>query len=221
MNSKGLKAVLVEQYLLHEAPHHPTPPEGSAGTSAVVPRAHTLADIYKCLHQGTFGVGHSIRDPEEFGRRLLGDLLQAKPVPDEPILESVSSSGEHLRLNLRPYRRLFLGDDTRAAAQLLAICLDSAEAGTGNEKGFLEDLERFAAINNGLEISAGGSIFAFHPDQALQFVLQVRDFIARTQAVPVLSHSPQYKWLNAPSYRVVCREVLKHSPLAFLLEEEK
>jgi hypothetical protein len=51
------------------------------------------------------------------------------------------------------------------------------------------------------------------------FLLQVKDFIKTTGNIPVLGHSPVYKKFNAPSYRVVDRNTLEHSELAFLIQE--
>ncbi len=87
----GIRHVLLVQYALHEANHHSESAGSAADSFPTVPKAHTLADIYKCLHQGQFGVGHSIDDPVRFAGRLELELVKADPDSADPILETVSS----------------------------------------------------------------------------------------------------------------------------------
>jgi hypothetical protein len=216
---EGLRNVLLTQYACHEANHHPELAGGATERVPTVPKAHTLADIYKCLHQGEFGVGHSIEDPTTFARRLAFELLEAEPNSTEPLLENVSSSGSVFRVNLRPYRRRFAGRDEWASSLLVQICLDSAVVHKGSDKDFIASLAWFRELNNSGELAIQGRCYMFPGELVDLFLRQVNDFIKKAESIPVLSHSPVYKKYNAPSYRVVDRASLEGSALAFLLEE--
>ena len=64
----SLLGLMIRQFELHEIRHHEAVDANDRG-AVVMPRAHAIADVYKCLHQGEFGVGHSIRSPVHFGRQ--------------------------------------------------------------------------------------------------------------------------------------------------------
>lgn len=218
---EGIRHVLLTQYACHEANHHPELAGRATERVATVPKAHTLADIYKCLHQGEFGVGHSIEDAETFARRLAFELLEAQPNCTEPLLENVSPSGSVFRVNLRPYRQRFAGRDEWASSLLVEICLDSAAAHKGNDKDFIASLGWFRELNNSGELVVQDRCYMFPGELVDLFLRQVNDFIKRAESIPVLSHSPVYKKYNAPSYRVVDRATLEGSALAFLLEKSQ
>ena len=216
---EGLRSVLLTQYAWHETDHHPDLSGRATEQVPTAPKAHTLADIYKCLHQGEFGVGHSIEDAATFARRLAFELLKAKPNSTEPLLENVSPSGSIFRVNLRPYRQRFTGRDEWASSLLVGICLDSAAVHKGSDKGFIASRAWFRELNNGGELAIQGRCYMFPGELVDLFLRQVNDFIKKAESIPVLSHSPVYKKYNAPSYRVVDRATLGGSALAFLLEE--
>lgn len=215
----GLRELICSQYLLHEAIHRGADSVTESEGSPTIPLVHTPADIYKLLHQGEFGVGHSIRDVEQFGRNLARELMYADPSSQDPLLESVSLDGLVFRVNLGPYRRIFEGEESNACVLLFQVCLASASAPRGNEVNFLAALSTFQTLNNDYELTAGEEILAFPPRVLDLFLQEVTVFVERFGTVPVLSHSPVYKRFNSPSYRVVDRPALAHSALAFLLEK--
>ncbi|MBM3300233.1 MAG: hypothetical protein FJY85_09790, partial [Deltaproteobacteria bacterium] len=190
---KAIQQVLVNQYVLHEIRHHSRTPGPETGSLFVAPKAHTLADIYKCLHQGEFGVGHSIQDPVRFGERLLQDLLVAEPSAAEPILEDVSCDGSVFRLNLRPYRHRFVGHENKASALLLQVCLESAGIQRGNSESMLAVLAEFRDLNDDGELGVEGTIYSFPTPLADLFLSEVKDFIEQWGGIPVLSHSVTYR----------------------------
>lgn len=217
-SEREVRKAIVRQYKLHEVPHHSGHADPKTSGRPVVPIAHTPADIYKSLHQGVFGVGHIIGDPTVFGNNLAKDLLQADPVADEPILEDVSLDGTVFRVNLRPYRHRFRNDENAACARLLKACLDSAEIVKGSGEHFLATLARFRDLNRAGSFVVDSMVLAFTSEGLDGFLMEVADFVQRYNAVPVLSHSAEYKRFNSPSYRVVDLETLKNSDLACLLE---
>lgn len=214
---EGVRNVLLAQYALHEAKHHSECGRGEAEHVPTVPKAHTIADIYKCLHQGQFGVGHSIEDPAKFANLLAIELARAEPNSTEPVLENVSPGGLVFRVNLRPFRRLFAGRDELASRLLAGLCLSSAATLMGNRKDFNMSLEWFRDLNNSGELAIHGRSYMFPGELVDLFLEQVNDFVRTTGSIPVLSHSIAYKRFNAPSYRVVNRAVMEHSSLASLL----
>lgn len=236
---EGIREVLVLQYELHEAGHHlsatkQTPPKQAPARRAdggdrpvevaaavpppVTPMAHTVSDIYKCLHQSTFGVGHSIDSPQDFKRRLIHELMRPQAAFTEPLMEKVSPDGAVLRVNLRPFRALFMGSEERGCELLLQVCLESADMETGSPAGFFSSLELFRDLNKSCELTAGGMIFSFAEHIVNGFLLEIRKLTASSGFIPVLSHSPVYKSFNDPSYRVVHLNALMRSPLAALIQ---
>lgn len=216
---EGVRRVLVEQYAFHEARNRPNAQGDATKRISTAPGVHALADIYKCLHQGEFGIGHSIEDPYKFAGLLRSELLIAQPIADEPILENVSPNDAVFRINLRPYRQRFLGRERSAAGLLLEVCFNSAATHKGSEENFATALELFRDLNDNAELALDERSYVFPSKLVSTFLAEVDEFIRITGTIPVLSHSPGYKKYNAPSYRVVDRETLEKSDLAFLIQE--
>jgi hypothetical protein len=217
----GLRQMLIQQYLLHEVEHHDLQAGRVQTDPPLVPVAHELIDIYKCLHQGEFGVGHTIDHPEGFRHRLNLEILRIaaeEPIP-EPALESVSINGGMLRVNLRALRIAVGENVTQALDDLALVCIESARVTQGQKTRFFETLDDFMKLNQDHQISLAGHVFAFPSHWVEAFLFEVRELTKRIRQVPVFSHSERYKQLNRPSYRVVVRSVLEASPLACLLEK--
>ena len=217
LEREGVRDLLILQYALHEAGHHSGTGRPISPDARVVPKAHTVSDIYKCLHQGIFGVGHSIRNPEDFGHRLAQELDRARPTAGEPLTENVSPDGSMLRINLHPFRSLFMGDEEKGGELLVKVCLESAAMNTGSPERFFADLEFFRVFNNTGQLEVDGRIFSFPQHTVESFLYEIGKLISASGRIPVLSHSSTYRDLNDPSYRVVHRSVLMRSPLAFLM----
>jgi hypothetical protein len=215
-----LRQLLVQQFMLHEVQHHALQAGQMPADAPLVPVAHGLIDIYKCLHQGEYGVGHTIDAPDGFKARLYQEIMRGL-TPDpvrEPAVEAVSLDGRMLRINLRALRGFFANDITGAVDDLARVCLQSAQLTQGDNARFFETLDLFRMLNQAGEIAVADNVFAFPVDMVDTFFLEVRKLMHRIRQVPVLSHSEAYKRLNQPSYRVVERSVLEASPLGALLE---
>lgn len=215
LNKAGLRQVLIRQYVLHEVPHWPKAREEQP--QVMVPRVHALADIYKCLHQGEFGVGHLISSAAMFREILSRELHRAGEPVVEPLFEEVAPDGSVRRLNIRPYGMLFTPEIEKAGEMLVEVCLESSRLGRGSIERFLEVMDIFKDLNNQGELTGEGLTFIFPSALVTDFLAQVRDFLSLHGSIPVLSHSAVYRRLNRPSYRVVDLAVLSQSPLAFLL----
>lgn len=219
---EGIKDVLVRQFELHEVGCRLSEEAGRAGNPSagpVQPIAHDVQDIYKCLHQGAFGVGHLIDNPRNFRGRLIDEIMKAQGVYHaEPLLERVSPGGLVLRINLRPFRALIKDKDEMGCDLLLDVCVKSAAMPTGFEADFGHALTLFRELNNTGELRAAGMVFSFPENIVNGFMREVQHFISKMGYIPVLSHSPAYKSLNLPSYRVVHANALDDSPLAAWIE---
>lgn len=217
----GVRQVLIQQFLLHEIAHHSLQAAEQPQHVVVAPRAHDLMDIYKCLHQGEFGVEHNIGNPEGFKGRLLQEMNSCGPEnPEtEPVLESVHENAQVLRVNLRPLIRLTNGDMDTIVSQLAAVCLESAHATQGNAKIFKKKLIAFHDLNQAEALRVGGHAFVFPQPAVERFLFEVRQLAQQINQVPVFSHSEVYRQLNRPAYRVVDRSVLEASPLKMLVKQ--
>ena len=213
----NLRALLIQQYLLHEVDHRPVSVTRKGGAIAAKPRAHDLIDIYKCLHQGEFGVAHTVDDPDRFRDRLYHELVGIGPASDEPVLENVAIDGAIMRVNLRPYGALFVDDMDKACDLLAEACLESAGIPKGDSERFLTALHGFRDLNNSKDLVVGKVVYAFPSEMVDRFLMEVGELARRLGEIPVFSHSPTYRRLNLPSYRVVDLSVIQRSALAFIL----
>jgi len=216
--SDGIRHLLIHQFALHEVAHHPSLIDSQDADAVTVPKAHDISDIYKCLHQGVFGVGHNIQSPADFKYRLANEMRAAGSRLEEPTLESVSPDGSVLRVNLRPFRSHFAGEEEKGCELLAQVCVQSAAIETGTPEAFFGVLDMFRELNSAGEIKAGGRVFAFADTRVQRFLLEVKKFLGDSGFIPVLSHSPVYRSLNSPSYRVVHERALRSSPLAFIIQ---
>jgi hypothetical protein len=217
----SLIQLLIQQFMLHEVEHHMLTSGEPTAESTVMPVAHGLIDIYKCLHQGEFGVGHTIDHPEGFKQRLYQEMARS-PASDpirEPAVENISLEGQMLRINLRAVRNLYSDNLEQAAEELGQVCIASAAISQGSSDNFFLTLDRFKKLNKEGQIALAGHIFAFPPVMVEDFLIEVRELMHRIGQVPVFSHSEAYRRLNRPSYRVAERSALKASPLGVLLEK--
>jgi len=210
----SLRELLSEQFILHEARHHPSVSREGSAPEATVPKAHAPADVYKCLHQGIFGVGHLIEDPEAFQRNLARELAAAQAQAHEPVLENVAPGGAQFRVNLGPLRAAWPEDIESVAWLLTQLCRDSVYHHEESPENFFEALKYFKHLNDRGGISVQGRNYAYQPGVLEQFFFEINHFMQKFGSIPVLGHSPSYRRLNQPAYRVVSLEVLKNSPLA-------
>ncbi len=220
INMEGLRDALIQQYMLHEAPHHDRLAGEGGEPARIAPMAHTLTDIYKCLHQAEFGIGHSIENPDHFRDQLYREFERAEPWAREPLLETIDTEGAVFRVNMRPYKALFAQDQETGRRRLLHVCMDSEQHRKGVSDRFLMSLDGFKKLNAAGELAIGRNVFAFAEAAVDRFFLELRSLFRRVGGVPVFSHSPIYRQFNAPSYRVVERDVLMNSPLAEIIRTD-
>ncbi len=217
--TENLLEVLLRQYILHEIKHHPpqetTPPKALK----VRTRAINMPDIYKLLHQGTFGYWDHFPSKAYFRKHLADDWESVTPLEGEPVLESVTHHNTIVRVNLRPYKALFPEEEDRALFMLEKLVLDSAAVEKGSSEWFFSVMSAFREINGQAALIIDNRRYVIPPALVEQFFTETKRFIAQQGYLPMFSHSPGYHNLNRPAYVIADTVVFKGSPLAFLLNE--
>lgn len=151
-----------------------------------------VADLYKLLHQATWGSGHAVLEKQAARDQLERESKEMGGGPEEPLLDPLPPDGELVRVHLRPY--LASGKDLGALLQ--------AFVRTAYEwRGSLEMLERYGAA---------AACFA-EAEQGRLDPKKIEAFFAKMEAqgFPAVHHSETYSSLYRPAYRVVVRQLLE------------
>jgi hypothetical protein len=156
-----------------------------------------VQDVYKLLYQANFGPGHLMADSSTVLEYLLEELSSMDTIPrqGEGLIERISTTGEMVRINLRPYRHL----EVRPGL-LVQVMTESARETVPDSLMFYRQWnEFFALVRYGL--------LNFSPDDLEKWDAQVQ-----RGELTAVHHSPAYRRANAPAYRVarfnVAQEVL-------------
>ena len=150
-----------------------------------------IQDLYKLIFQASFGSEHEVGDFEVARGRLMRELRELTPGPEEPVADPVCPDGRIVRINLRPY--LANGGDPAA--------LFEAFVRTGREyRGAGATLQRYWCY---AERMATAGLLAFAPEALQGFFAKMR-----AAGFPAVHHSPAYTTAYRPAYRVVLRELL-------------
>ena len=146
----------------------------------------SVQDAYKLMYQGVFGVAHILDKPEFAKRYLISEIESVESSDSEPLIETISVSGEIVRINLRPYKK-----SGRSVEKLFEIMVRSAGEINGTISDFLQHWEEFKkAFKNGK--------LNFNVKQLEKFEHKM---IAENY--PAVHHSLLYREANKPAYRVV------------------
>ncbi len=163
-----------------------------------------LLDVYRLLHQATFGSPHS-RDETSQREWLQHQWDTNPPAQDGPLLESVSQGETWLRLHLRPYRALGGAFDP-----LLTATLQSAAA-QGGEPGIMQTYwDAFREM-----LSASTDLSEQFPPREARLLGQAR----AAQHFPAEPHSPEFIRAYQPVYRVLraqhARDLLQNQNITY------
>ena len=216
--TENLLEVLLRQYILHEIKHHSPLKATPRKALKVKTRAMDMPDIYKLLHQGTFGYWEHIPSKEYFRKHLAEDWESVTSREGEPVLESVTHDNTILRVNLRSYKALFPGEEDRAVFMLEKLVLDSATIEKGSPEHFFSVMSAFREINKQAALIIDNRRYVIPPALVEQFFTETKGFITHHGILPLFSHSPGYHELNRPAYVIADTVVLQRSSLAFLLD---
>lgn len=148
-----------------------------------------IADVYKLLHQGVFGPGHSVASKKAAREWLEHEAGQQTPAAEELLLESIHPDGLIVRVHLRPY--LALGGSLSA---LLDAFVRSAEQVQGDARTMARWWGLFEALCREGELC--GDIY-----QQREAVLFGR--MRARENWPAVHHSPAYFQAYRPAYRVL------------------
>jgi hypothetical protein len=150
-----------------------------------------VQDLYKLILQATMGSEHAISSVDAARSWLRRELASLPEGPEEPISDEISSDGNIVRVNLRPF--IQSGGDP---SSLLDAFVRTANEYRGTEERLRDHwslTERMAE------------------DGELPFeVSQMRAFIEKAEGdgFPAVHHSTRYEEAYHPAYRVIKREFL-------------
>lgn len=153
--------------------------------------ASGIMDMYKLLHQATFGPGHLISSKKIALEWLEHEIGQNRPSLDEPFIESIHPEGRIVRLHLRPYLahqgpvKLLLDAFVRSAGQV-----------EGNPKLMSDRWQFFEAL-----CQPEGAFARHFSTREVGFFGLIRT----RERWPAVHHSPAYNETYHPAYRVLTR----------------
>jgi hypothetical protein len=156
-----------------------------------------IDDLYKLIHQSAMGSAHALIDERQVRNRLMSELSQLAPGPDEPLLDPISPNGRVVRIHLRPFTRLNLDRE-----QLLFAFRQSA---------------RKITPSTGLLLTYTGIATKLCEDELLPFrAEEVIGFFEglRSSGFPAVHHSRDYRVEYLPAYRIVLLDTLTSEILA-------
>lgn len=145
-----------------------------------------LEDLYKLIHQASFGSEHAIQNPDSAFQRLRDEWVCMGEGPPEPLCEEISPDGLILRVHLRPYAAS--GGDLET---LFSAFLQTATGSRSRPQDMLSYAECAIALAEQGEL--------------LWRAEDIRRFIARRreEGWPVVHHSEAYRKTYRPAYRVI------------------
>lgn len=152
-----------------------------------------VQDVYKLLYQAHFGVGHLMADSNAARTYLVSEIENISANgPDEPLVERISTSGEMVRVNLRPFKALNLMPDI-----LVETMAKSASEWQSDTLTFYREWNEFCAlVRYGLLNSPIDDVNTW--DRRIQ-----------TGGIEPVHHSEEYSESYHPAYRVVRRTVFE------------
>ena len=156
-------------------------------------------DIYKLIHQGTYGPGHIISSVARARRvlvtecRLQSAYCRMQNGGDEDLLEPIDPENRLVRMNLRP---LFGQGGSTDTEWLVSAMVESARRVKGDPN---QMKRRLAAAVRWCRMNL--------PRQAAE--LERMAVRAEDLGFPAFHHSPAYARAYRPAYRVVLRTCVR------------
>ena len=144
------------------------------------------ADVYKLLYQGAMGCSHAVTDRRSAGASLRTEAEDLEEGPPEPVVDTISSDGRMTRVNIRPY--LDAGGDIEMLLQAFML---TAELHAGSME----------LLDSSAEWAAKKSAGCFFPPHLKNLGDYLND--KRRSGYPAVHHSPVYRKLYRPCYRVI------------------
>jgi hypothetical protein len=150
-----------------------------------------IQDIYKLIYQAAMGCEHAVQDPETARLRLEREVTNLSEGLRESIVDSISPTGEIVRVNLRPYSSSRYNIDS-----LLVGFLNTASEFQGSEDNIVS---YWSCIEN---LAQSGYLDMDLPE--------MKNFMEgmKAKGLPAVHHSDLYQRSYQPAYRVVAKEFL-------------
>jgi hypothetical protein len=153
--------------------------------------ASGLLDVYKLLHQATFGPGHLIPNKRAAREWLEQESTLLTPAFSEPLVESIHPENEIVRLHLRPYLA------RRGKLKLLVEAfVHTADVVEGDPQVMAARWRLFEML------CQPGGLFA---DRFALREARLLGMIRAKELWPAVHHSPDYQSAYQPAYRVLSR----------------
>jgi len=151
----------------------------------------TIEDVYKLIHQAALGSEHALKDKNRARERLVREMAELSPGPEEPLIDTISPDGQVVRVHLRPYSRLQL--DGQLLLEAFLCTANHCQGSTVQAEEFYMTAVRLA--------QEGTLPF---PDKDMQGFLTKM----KTAAFPPVHHSSIFRTAYQPAYRVVELKIL-------------
>jgi hypothetical protein len=153
--------------------------------------ASEFMDVYKLLHQATFGPGHLIADKNAAREWLEREMETLVPSIKEPLVENIHPDGQMIRLHLRPYR---------AYEGKIKWLVDAFVRSAGQAGGTVDVMkQRWQCFEESCQ--PDGFLTGRFPRQELLMFGRIRSL----EGWPAVHHSPTYQAAYKPYYRVLTR----------------
>jgi len=148
-------------------------------------------DLYKMVHQVTFGGAHLLKNKEKARKMLLEEWENTERIPKgETLLEVIDPSGEIIRVNLRVYKKV-----GGTVNRLFDLFVQSTQ-------GFKQDRDRLVNYWEIITEEAMKGVLPFSKDTLEDFWIEVG-----RKGFPAVHHSESYIDTNRPAYRLVIKSL--------------
>jgi hypothetical protein len=135
------------------------------------------------------------------------------------VLETVAPDESILKVNVKPYKAFFPGEEDRAFSMLADVVLESSLIEKGSPETLFAALMAFRELNHQGTVIIDHRRFIIPVARVETFFTEMKHVVEQMSTLPLFSHSEEYHRLNEPSYVIVDFEPLRCSPIAFLLDQ--
>jgi transcription elongation factor GreA-like protein len=154
-----------------------------------------VQDIYKFIHQASFGSEHAVKDTAAVRKWMEMEVANLNYSVNDQLIDTLFPKGNLARINLRPY--LKKGFDSE---KLLRAFVSTANNYTGSDSTFNSFWKAC------VELAKPGK-FVFDVDSLNKYFRKMSD-----KGFPAVHHSKEYANVYQPAYRVVD---LNYLPILF------
>lgn len=168
-----------------------------------------LVDIIKLTYQNEFGPGHMVNYGDTVYKRIIKEVEECKQIARSNFMSEPIGNGL-TRVNCVLFSRLFESKEF-AAKVLASIFSASASAHEGSFYSFTDKLDILLNLIKNNCLSSDEYMFKDWVVNYKESRREIDKFLADGYKAP--GHSPDYKKLYHPCYRVVIREFLQYIDL--------